>query len=78
MWKSTVIEGWRIEGRRDMLVEQVRARYPNLAPELLERIKATTDSSAIQRWSIVFATAADQATFEAALVNGANNDKPQT
>jgi hypothetical protein len=71
MWKSTVIQSWRDEGRvqgqRDLLVEMVRLRYPNLAPELLVRIEQSNDPEAIRRWSAALLTASDQATFEAAL-----------
>jgi hypothetical protein len=54
------------------LVELVQIRYPTLAPELLERIKASTDADAIQRWCVAFATAVDQAAFEVALTSEAN------
>jgi hypothetical protein len=60
----------RMEGQRDMLLKMIEVRYPSLAPELLEAIKASTDAKAILRWSIALVKAADQAAFEAALANG--------
>ena len=53
-------------------------RYPNLPAKVLDAIKESTDPAAIQRWCVAFATASDQAAFEAAFVNGAAPDKLQT
>jgi hypothetical protein len=71
MWKSTVIQSWRDEGRvlgqRELLVEMVRLKYPTLSAELLAQIEKSDDPEAIRRWSTAFATAIDQAGFETAL-----------
>jgi hypothetical protein len=87
MWKSTVIQSWcddgrnegRVMERREMLLKMVRLKYPTLSGELLARIEKSVDPERLEAWCIAFATATDQATFEAALAasNGVENTRQE-
>lgn len=75
MRQSTVVEGWREEGRTAGRVEGelralvagvlgvLEAKFGSIPPELADTIRQTTDAEALRRWLITASQAADLAAF---------------
>jgi hypothetical protein len=68
LWRSTVIEEWRMEARREVVMRVLKARVSRQIPkDLATRINAITDREEIGRWLELSATASSLEEFRTAV-----------
>ena len=63
---STVVDGWKLEERRDVVIEQLEEQFGPTPADLLDAINVATDRKRLREWVVLAASAADLAAFRAA------------
>jgi hypothetical protein len=54
---KTAAEALRDEGKREMLLKQLKVRFKKVPPEIEAKIQATQDTQQLDTWLVAFATA---------------------